>query len=305
MIRIDPLYLLLLLEFILILTVALGYLILRYRKASKNRTAKEFIGLSDLLAVIEEEERALNEKIERISDTSGGDIDLLIEKRSYELHLQFLKDAIKSSNTGFPGFSGFITRGFRETANRSLLWVKELLEKRDRIIKEVEKGLAERESAIDRLRSILIKQKRRMADLMSSQEMLVHLKKKFDLLREKNGELKERLRETLGGRDKGSPAEELLKEMEEINRELEICVETLENENKKLQERLISYEEGFGNIEQDILGMLSLKKTPKDIEEMEGMIKELKDKDKEIREVRKEKEDLEKEYMVLYKQVNS
>jgi len=305
MIRIDPLYLLLLLEFILILTVALGYLILRYRKASGNRTAKEFIGLSDLLAVIEEEERALNEKVERISDTSGEDIDLLLEKRSCELHLQFLKDAIKSSNTGFPGLSGFITRGFRETANRSLLWVKELLEKRDRIIKEVEKGLAERESAIDRLRSILIKQKRRMADLMSSQEMLVQLKKRFDLLRERNAELKKRLRETLGSGDKGSPAEELIKELEEINRELEICVETLENENKKLQERLISYEEGFGNIEHDILDMLSLKKTPKDIEEMEGLIKELKDKDKEIQEVRKEKEDLEKEYMVLYKQVNS
>lgn len=305
MIRIDPLYLILLLEFILILTVALGYLILRYRKASKNMTAKEFIGLSDLLAVIEEEERALNEKVERMSGTSGEDIDLLLEKRSCELHLQFLKDAIKSSKTGFGGLSGFITRGFRETANRSLLWVKELLEKRDRIIKEVEKGLAERESAIDRLRSILIKQKRRMADLMSSQEMLVQLKKRFDLLRERNAELKERLRETLGSGDKGSPAEELLKELEEINRELEICVETLENENKKLQGRLISYEEGFGNIEHDILDMLSLKKTPKDIEEMECLIKELKDKDNEIREIRKEKEDLEKEYMVLYKQVNS
>lgn len=306
MVEVDPLYILLLLEAVVLLAVAVAYMVYRGRRAAGGPRAVE---MEDLIRAMETELLALKGEVEGRSAEDPDDLEALLQRRIYELDYGFmtaLYDALRKGGEGAEALTRSIRAGFRESAGKGLVWVKDVIGMKERVVSEAVEEAEEKGKALRRFQEAFKRQRRKMAELLGAQEMLEQVRKRFDRLRERNRELRDRLK---GLKDPGD-VEELqrcLEEMENVNREMALCVETLEKENARLLARLGEYEEGMGEMERDLL--VGVGTVPPDAAGLQERVRELeealREKDRELQGLRRELESLEKEYMVLYKQVNA
>ncbi len=310
MLRIDPLYVLLLAEAVLLLGGGVLFLLYRMKKSGDRSPEKQVLDISYLLEAMHQQKEELEGRKEVFEDERTEDTNILLHRKTFQFHHAFLSEMIaaleKEEKTGIENLTEYLLRGIRETINRGILWVKEIIGEKDRTIEELRQELAAREGMTEQMKAAFIKQKHRIADLLSSQEMLRQIQKRFDFLRDRNSRLKEKLREALSNQCSPEEASRLAEELEAVNHELELCIETLEKENQRLQERLSQYESGISELEGEFTGFLTVpvEQAPSD-GEVESLRQELSTREKELQELRKEMEDLEREYLVLYKQVNS
>ncbi|NOX19750.1 MAG: hypothetical protein GXO99_00590, partial [Nitrospirae bacterium] len=90
------------------------------------------------------------------------------------------------------------------------------------------------------------------------------------------------------------------------NKELYLCIQTLEKENERLMKKIKEYEEGFYNINEDIAEIIKTGNgSVSSSEEIERLKAEIQARDKEIERLKSELASLEKEYTALYKEVHS
>lgn len=309
MIRIDPLYIMLLAEAVMLLVGLSVYLYIK-AKRSHGGVEKSVIDITHLIEELHKEKEALEGKREVFEDERTDDTGILLHRKTFQMHHEFLKDMIETTeraeHTEIENLTEFLKRGIRETINRGILWVKEVIDAKDSRIAELEEELASREGTIEQMKAAFIKQKYKIADLLSSQEMLEQIQKRFDFLKERNKQLKEKLHKALSDKENKPADPALIEELETVNKELELCIETLEKENQRLQERLSQYENGINEMEENFTEFLTGQDTAvSGSDEADALRKELEEKEKELEQLKKDMEDLEKEYMVLYKQVNS
>jgi len=310
MLRIDPLYILLLFEAVLLLGGGVIFLLYRIKKSGDRSPEKQLLDISHLMEAIHQQKEELEGKKEVFVDERTEDTNILLQRKTFQFHHAFISEMIdaleKEDKAGIENLTEYLVRGIRETINRGILWVKEIIDEKDRAIEELRQELTVREGLIDQMKAAFIKQKYRIADLLSSQEMLQQIQKRFDLLRDRNRQLKEKLNNALSNLCGPEESSSLVEELEAANHELELCIETLEKENQRLQDRLSQYESGINEIEGEFREFLTVPpEIPPDNGEIETLKAELAAREEELQNVRKEMEDLEKEYMVLYKQVNS
>jgi chromosome segregation ATPase len=310
MLRIDPLYLLLLSEAALLLGGGVLFLLYRLGKSGGRAPEKEVLDISQLMEALNAENEELEGRKEVFEDERTEDTNILLHRKTFQFHHAFIREMTaaleKKGRTGIENLTEYLVRGIRETINRGILWVKEIIEEKERTIEELRKELTAHEGVIEQMKAAFIKQKHRIADLLSSQEMLRQIQKRFDFLRDRNSRLKEKLQEALSNQCSPEESSRLVEELEAVNHELELCIKTLEKENQRLQERLGQYESGINELEGEFTELLTVpvEQTSAD-GEVESLRQELSAREEELQELRKEMEDLEREYLVLYKQVNS
>ncbi|RMG68967.1 MAG: hypothetical protein D6710_09465 [Nitrospirae bacterium] len=308
--RIDPFYLMVMGEFLLIFLALTVYLFFRLKRAS--RAQRELIvkaenpDLSILTNTFKKEMEELEARIEKIPEKDDNLFHINLQRKIFELNLDFIKtihDSIVESE-GLKALSESLTIGFRKAANRSLLWVKDIIEGKNQEIQLKSRESAEKDEIIERLGEKIHKQKQRLAELMGMQDMVEQLKKRVEFLKERNRELKSKLEEAKNSDDKDAAYQAIVEELEANNKDLLMCVQTLEKENERLMQKLREYEEGFNAINSDVNSIVSASNGGADQAEINRLKEELQAKDKEIENLKTELENLEREYTALYKQVH-
>ncbi len=312
MIRINLLYVLFMIEAIVLLMALVGYFLFKYRAATKalNRRESTEVGfdMDALLEKVKGEILELHTRIENISDSQKEDFQGIVQRRIFEMNRDFLRtlyDSLKGGKGDINEIARSITKGFREAANRNLLWFKEVIDRKDRMIKKANSLADERAKSLEGMQKIFIRQKQRLADLLSVQEVAEQLKKRLSFFQDRNKALREKLRELQESAQLGEEIEIIIRELESTNKELSLCVETLEKENERLVKKLKAYEEEFERMHEEVMNLCEISESQgsqDNIMELEAIISE---KDKEIERLRKALQDLENEYMVLYKQLHS
>ncbi len=309
--KVDPFWLMVLSEFVLIFGGLSIYLYIKNNRL-KRRVIKEGkkdrLDLRGLLDCLSGEMNELQEKIENIPDKEDNMFHINLQKKIFELNLDLIKTLYESitDNSDINAIAESITTGFRKTANRGLLWAKEMIEGKDELIMKKEMESKEKDDIIDKLQQKLRKQKQRLADMLGAQEMVQQLRKRVEFLKERNRILKERLKEARNSEDKDRAYGEIIEELEATNKELYLCIQTLEKENERLMKKIKEYEEGFYNINEDIAEIIKTGNgSVSSSEEIERLKAEIQARDKEIERLKSELASLEKEYTALYKEVHS
>ncbi len=307
--RIDPFYIMVMAEFIIIFAGLSIYLLIKLKRAGERE--KELIikiekpDFSPLTNALQEEMAELEGRIDKIPEKDDNIFNINLQRKIFELNLDFIKtinDSLTESND-LKTIAESLTIGFRKAASRSLQWVKEIIEEKNEAIKQKTLESAEKDELIEKLEEKIQKQKHRLADLIGMQEMVEQLRKRVDFLRERNKELKNRLQEAKDSDDKDAAYQAIVEEMEANNRDLLMCVQTLEKENERLMEKLREYEEGFNAINSDVKNIVNSSDGASS-EEIERLKKELQSKEEENARLKSELENLEREYTALYKQVH-
>ncbi len=308
--KIDPFYIMVMAEFLLIFAGLSVYLFIRLRRAGIRE--RELIikiekpDFSPLTKALQEEMAELEERIDKIPEKEDNIFNINLQRKIFELNLDFVRtiNQTLSESKDLKSLSETLTVEFRKAASRSLQWVKDIIEEKNEAIKQKTLESAEKDELIEKLEEKIQKQKHRLADLIGMQEMVEQLKKRVDFLRERNKELKNRLQEAKDSDDKDAVYQAIVEEMEANNRDLLMCVQTLEKENERLMQKLREYEEGFNAINSDVSQIVSSSATASSSEEIERLKKELQSKEEENRKLKSELENLEREYTALYKQVH-
>ena len=305
--RVDPFWIMVLVEFVLVFGGLSLYLGIRLWKGNKKCSSREIIAKQDMSVLLDsltEEMKVLEGKIESIPEKESNVFHINLQRKIFELNLDLIKTLYESltESNDINAIAESITTGFRKTANRGLLWAKEVIEGKNEIIKKKELESIEKDEIIDKLQQKLRKQKQRLADLIGAQEMVEQLKKRINFLKERNKSLKEKLNEARESDDKDKAYSAIVEELEATNKELYLCVQTLEKENERLLRKIKEYEEGFYEINKDIVEII---KTDNGSSNFNDLKAEIEAKDREIERLKRELANLEKEYAALYKEVHS
>lgn len=152
---------------------------------------------------------------------------------------------------------------------------------------------------------VFTKQRKRFADVLGTQEITEQLKNKLSQLKNKNINLVDILIKFKDSDVSEEKVNSLIQSLEQTNRELTLCVETLEKENNRLFKKLKAYEEEFEKMQNQIMDIFEFNIHIDGSEEIENLKETIKEKDLKIEELQKQLKDLEGEYMVLYKQIHS
>ncbi len=309
--RIDPFWLMVLAEFVLIFA---GISLFLYRKLLHIKNAQKTVEIEKgpdfgaLLLSLKREMVELENRIENIPEKEDNIFHINLQRKIFELNLDLIKTFHDSltQHTELDAIAESITTGFRKAVNKGLLWAKEIVEGKNQLIMQKELESIEKDDIIKKLQDKLRKQKQRLADLIGTQEMVDQLKKRIEFLKNRNKDLKEKLLKAKDSDDKDKAYQEIIEELEATNKELYLCVQTLEKENERLMNKIKEYEEGFHNINEDIVEIMKAGNgSSVSSEEIEKLKAEIQEKDKEIERLKTELENLEKEYTALYKEVHS
>ena len=307
--RIDPFYIMVMAEFILIFALLSVYLLVRLKRAGQRE--KELIikvkkpDFTPLTNALHEEMAELEKRIDNIPEKEDNIFHINLQRKIFELNLEFIRtiNQTLTESKDLKTLSETLTVEFRKAASRSLQWVKDIIEEKNEAIKQKTLESAEKDELIEKLEEKILKQKHRLADLMGMQEMVEQLRKRVEFLKERNKELKSRLQEAKDSDDKDAAYQAIVEELEANNKDLLMCVQTLEKENERLMQKLKEYEEGFNAINSDVNNIVSSSDGASS-EEVQRLKAELQSKEEEIERLKTELDNLEREYTALYKQVH-
>ncbi len=315
MIRINALYLLLLIEF-LILTIAIS-LYLYYRNRKYRSSEKLIVRGRDDFGVFLEKQTA--EKLEDMKNLLSGDefednIETRIVREMHSLRLQFLKSALdgfRKGDTGYRVFWENLFNGFEDIIKDQLQKKRDLLLKEDTLktnLNEIRLLKEERK----KLQNVIEKQASKITELMSYKGMFNETQKRLNVVQQSNKDLRSKITGLMDKADEGEEIKEALTVFEKTNRELEMCVGILEKENERLSGDFHVWEEELKRIEAE-------KEHAKKVEEEEynrivqerdefltrlkGLEEKLEEKSKALSDLQGRYSILEQEYLVLYKQL--
>lgn len=315
MIRINALYLLLLIEF-LILMIAIS-LYLYYRNRKYRSSEKLIVRGRDDFGVFLEKQTA--EKLEDMKNLLSGDefednIETRIVREMHSLRLQFLKSALdgfRKGDTGYRVFWENLFKGFEDIIKDQLQKKRDLLLKEDTLktnLNEIRLLKEERK----KLQNVIEKQASKITELMSYKDMFNETQKRLNVVQQSNKDLRSKITSLMDKADEVEGIEDALTVFEKTNRELEMCVGILEKENERLSGDFHVWEEERKRIEAE-------KEHAKKVDEEEynrivqerdefltrlkGLEEKLEEKNKALSDLQGRYSILEQEYLVLYKQL--
>lgn len=282
--KIDPFYLLMLIELVVVLFAFTAFLFFRNRK-HKNLYQKTLRQLNDLKS---------NEP-ERTSDSSartapsGDDLtDGLVEGLN-----EALADApAEIVPEGQPDQQPLTDSVFTESVD----------------------GDEDEPDRLKRLQRMVNFQKRAIIELMCYKDIFESAKSRLGALNESNYELEERVKKMLEGGMEGVGITEVTDALENNNHELEKFISILDRENSSLSGKFSMWEEKFRHIAEDAIespapqaaGDASCDGVMQEKEELlikvKGIEDQLEERNKSLEAMQAQYEDLEKEYMILYRQ---
>ncbi|MEA1867536.1 MAG: hypothetical protein U9N19_05475, partial [Thermodesulfobacteriota bacterium] len=277
---IDPLYMMLMIEAIFLLSIVVGLLVfLFFNVKSKNSQGNNGFGRDHLINLLEDNVLEVKEKLEAFTDTGEDNFSQLIEKSVYEMNSDFIigfRDSLKKEgNSPLDLISEAVTTIYRDTASKNLQWVENLHEKNDLLTagKDAEEDKAEEDvdlettqviEAIDTTEAIQkMKDKHVVYEgyLEDSKKQLEKLQKEKAKAEEFAALLSKNIEQS----------ETFIKDLELGNRDLQTCVDTLQQSNDELSEKIRKLQKVVDAATQDT------KRSEEKLEEKEKEIDELKE----------------------------
>jgi len=278
MVKIDPLYFLLLIELTLILFVLAGYLFFRNRK-HKDLYQKTLRKLNDIKS---------EKSLETFDRPASGEAafpetlpetltETLIDQEQQPLQDSGPAEFLDSPQTG-----------------------------------DSEGGAMP--DQLRRLQRMVNYQKSTILELMCYKDVFEGARKRLLLLKQDNNELQDKIRDLIKGGADGAGA---LAALEENNQDLEKFINVINKEDERLTEKFQIWEGEFKLISEDLktgsdAAAMDDVKYAEILREKEMLTarskefqEELEEKDKNLKAMQAQYEDLEKEYMVLYRQQQS
>ncbi|MGO9014119.1 MAG: hypothetical protein ACLQF0_03980 [Dissulfurispiraceae bacterium] len=274
MVKIDPLYFLLLIELALILFVLAIFLFIRNRK-HKDLYQKTLRKLNDLKSEISVE------TLDRPASSESALAENLPENLM-EQEQQPLQDS---------GVAEFIESGQPEESEGGAM-----------------------PGQLRRLQRMVNSQKSTILELMCYKDVFDGARKRLALLQEENNGLQDKIKDLIKGGAESEGFAEVVSSLEESNREVEKFITIINREDERLTDKFQSWEEEFKRIEEDMekgpdAAAIDDSKYAEILQEKEMLTarskefqEKLEEKDKNLEAMQAQYEDLEKEYMVLYRQ---
>ena len=312
MLRIDALYLLLLVEALLIMTALSLYLIYRmraYRKMMKEgKEGKE--GVKKLI------ERQRDEKLEHlklVSEEGEGSAENRMLRDLQSLRLQLLNMVLEG--LGKRGEKPDVLwetfyRAFEETLEGILHDKREVLSETDKFLTGLKESVDSGEE-IRELKAVPSGQEKRIADLLLYKELFTESQRRLDAIQRNSKGLRERLVVIAENAGISESMEETLESLDRNNKDLQLCVDVIEKENGRLTKRISMWQEELKKLreekeEGEVSAGAEYRKIREEKQALEAKTRELEGaietKDREIAALHEKFNSLEAEYMVLYKE---
>jgi len=282
MVKIDPLYFLLLIELALILFVLVVYLFFRNRK-HKDLYQKTLRKLNDLKSEISVE------TLDRPASSESAFAETLSEPQPETLPENLMEEEQQPlQDSGVPEFLDAGQPGDKEGGAMP--------------------------GQVRRLQRMVNSQKSTILELMCYKDVFEGARKRLALLQQENNGLQDKIRDLIKGGAEGEGFAEVVSALEESNREMEKFISIINREDERLTDKFQAWEEDFKRISEDMetgsaAAAIDDSKYAEILEEKEMLTarsKEFQDrleeKDKSLEAMQAQYEDLEKEYMVLYRQ---
>ena len=165
-----------------------------------------------------------------------------------------------------------------------------------------------------RLQRMVNSQKSTILELMCYKDVFEGARKRLALLKQENHELQDKIKDLIKSGAEAAEFAETLATLEENNRELEKFITVINREDERLTEKFKVWEEEFKLISEDLEASCDAEavddvKYAEILREKEMLTarskefqEKLDEKDKNLEAMQAQYEDLEKEYMVLYRQ---
>ncbi len=274
MLKIDPLYFLLLIELALILFVLTVYLFSRNRK-HKDLYQKTLRKLNDLKS-----EKGL-ETFDRPA-SSGPAFPETLEENLMEQEQQPPQDS---------GPAEFVES-----------------------LQPVDEEGGAMPDQVKRLQRMVNYQKSTIVELMCYKDVFEGTRKRLAALQQDSNELQDKITDLIKGGAEGAGFTETLAALEKNNGELEKFITLIDREDERLTDKFKAWEEEFKLISEDMgtspdeaaIDDVKYAEIVQEKEMLTARSKEfqekLEDKDKNLEALQAQYEDLEKEYMVLYRE---
>jgi len=228
MLRIDPLLFSFLLEFLFIFLGLTIYLFFKYRRqllqSSLLPPNREWLidFLGGQLGQMQETSMQAEEE--------GGDIGATILEKGQLFKKRFLTAVLDELSQDGKTQGKALWERLYDLFNQHL--TESLEEIRTSLAGYVREDAYKEE--IDRLKSMVESQRRRIGELIDGQDRFNDLGKRFQSIREINQEIKESLKKLITEAQASEELKEMLRSLEQNNKELALCVQVLEMENERL-----------------------------------------------------------------------
>ncbi len=242
----DPLYMMLMIEAILLLSLVAGLLgFILFKVRSKKSHSNNDFGRDQLINLLEDNVLEVKEKLKTFADTNEDNISKLIEKSVFEMNSDFIigfRDSLKNEeDSPLDLIAEAVTTIYRDAASKKLQWVEGLQEKTVLVAAEsdVEEDKAEEKVDLETTQII---------ETVDTSEAIKKMKDKFVVYQGYNKDSKKQLAKLQKDKAKAEGYAELLaknieqsetfiKELELGNRDLQTCVDTLQQSNEELLEK--------------------------------------------------------------------
>lgn len=170
--------------------------------------------------------------------------------------------------------------------------------------KQVLKEAALREE-IQKKDDIIEEQQRCVIELSTLQDMFNNLKEKFRSIQEVNTRLKESIKALMPEAEKSQELEKIIADFEYTNKELDLCVGVLQEENERLQKEIANLKEGARSLSNKLQDSVSREEYEMVVQERDGLIKKVERLEDELITRIKDFETLKENYSMLEKEYNA
>ena len=167
---------------------------------------------------------------------------------------------------------------------------------------------------LGRLQRMVNSQKSTIVELMCYKDTFGGVRKRLAVLQQNDNELEDKIKDLIKSGAEGAEYAEAVSVLEENNRELEKFIALIDREDERLTEKFQSWEEEFKRISEDLdassgEAAMDDARYAEILQEKEMLTakskefqEKLEEKDKNLEAMQTQYEDLEKEYMILYRQ---
>lgn len=332
MISIKPLYLMLLVEYGILVSALCAFFFVRWKRGTKGPDAQESPASASVGGFSPERLRSiLDAERERLavagpdgvgSQEAGVQAGLTDKARKWkEVYLAAVSELIQRGGADESDLSYAILRGFERTLDQAL--APELTAEPSIGVRHMLAFAADRPDVAEKFHAFFKAQRMRIAELHIAEKSVEYFREKVKELQKRNRELRRKLQALQESGKAGSKAdlEWLVAELEKSNEELQAWVGRLEEENREHIERIRRYEaEMSGEIER-LLSDLSSSGGGQQIDlevpdasagalpestdvgryaEVADLKKALAEKEQEIEKLRQNNRKLEREYRRVY-----
>jgi len=176
--------------------------------------------------------------------------------------------------------------------------------------KQKEKEIVYRER-IERLQDNVREQEKQNEELSGFKEAFGNMQKKLDMIRAINLKLKQAIDTLVPEAERSEEYKKLIAEIEQNNKELDLCINTLERENEELSRDVTSFKDEVNNLSRKLKDAVSKAEFDRVVAEnkrlelkIESLQAKLDDKTAEYEKLEKNYMWLEKEYNALYSNIH-